>query len=1168
MICILQAAGLLLASPYMEVVGEEILSEEVFSEEAAPSVLIEEENRNDGAENTELLPDAQAEEELLIDEEENLTQTEPETSEPETEQTVQNETETELDVLSETEIQEDLLFEASESETEEEEADEIIKVITDTQVYINPEYAGIIDEADLNAPAETETVTTGKVSYYTSLQDAGSYMRQQLKKRQKTIAVNYKISTDEYYGGLVWDILDVAIAHTGVPTEGDYLRSQYGGIVVKLEYQVSRRFYYCKFLYSMTYFTDAEQEAAMDSRIAQVMKGLILSGKSEYEKIRAIYDYICNNVTYDYEHLGMGGDYKLQYTAYAALINGTAVCNGYAALFYRMALEAGVRTRYVSGYTASDGSGSHAWNIAGINGWFYNLDSTWDAGNNNYRWFLKSPTEFPSHYRAERYSNENYNARYPMSAQNYGSGEENGAERSGKCGANLTWSIDQNGVLKIQGTGKMTDYSDAQPAPWNGQEVRSVVLSAGVSSVGSHAFCYFEQLTSVTFPSSVKTIGSFSFANCKGLSGITLPAGLTAIGENAFAGCTGLSALKVPGGVKNIGANAFRGASGLKSVTLADGVTGIGQMAFAECSSLESLTFPISAAKSGSSVFGSCQKLTKVEITGTGTIPDYTFDQSAPWNRPTVESVKLRSGITGIGNYAFYKLDRLRSITFSSGLKKIGKEAFSHCDSLTSVSIPASVTSMGEFAFYGCSNLGSLTIPVGVNAKSNVFSGCGKLTKVDIIGSGAMPEVTSASERPWWQASLKSVVIHSGVTSIGRSAFYNMDGLTSVTIPSSVKKIGKDAFAFCDGLTKITIPNGVTEIGEGAFYNLKNLTTVTISSSVKKIGKDAFAFCRELTKAAIANGVTEIGEGVFCGCVKLTSVSLPSSVKSIGAKAFGWCDTLKSVKLSEKLEKIGERSFCLCKNLTSVTIPSKVKTIGKEAFAFCYNLTNANVSDSVTSIGSNAFVSCKKLKITGYTGSTVYDYAVGNRIPFKSRGFITPVMKKAESVKDGIKISWNKVSGAKGYRVYRKNGNGWTILGDVKNGNTTSYTDKKAKAGTLQTYKIRVCSNGKPVSSYSANSVTGVRMTVPTLSEAKNLSGRKIRVKWKKCAGASGYELRYSTGSDTKTIKITKGSTVEKIISGLKKNKTYAIKIRSYKTSGNRTWYSSWSSQKKVTVRK
>ena len=78
--------------------------------------------------------------------------------------------------------------------------------------------------------------------------------------------------------------------------------------------------------------------------LSTVMDFLNLNTKTEYGKIKAIYDYICQHVTYDFANLN-NDSYDLKYTSYAALVNGTAVCQGYSALFYRMALEAGLDAR-------------------------------------------------------------------------------------------------------------------------------------------------------------------------------------------------------------------------------------------------------------------------------------------------------------------------------------------------------------------------------------------------------------------------------------------------------------------------------------------------------------------------------------------------------------------------------------------------------------------------------------------------------------------------------------------------------------------------------------------------------------------------------------------------------------------------------------------------------
>jgi transglutaminase/protease-like cytokinesis protein 3 len=100
-------------------------------------------------------------------------------------------------------------------------------------------------------------------------------------------------------------------------------------------------------------------ERTVDQRVDSLLNQLNLYNKTDYEKVRGIYDYICNNVVYDYENLE-DDTYQLKYTAYAALVNGTAVCQGYALLFYRLALEAGLDARYVTGTANGD---NHGWNI-------------------------------------------------------------------------------------------------------------------------------------------------------------------------------------------------------------------------------------------------------------------------------------------------------------------------------------------------------------------------------------------------------------------------------------------------------------------------------------------------------------------------------------------------------------------------------------------------------------------------------------------------------------------------------------------------------------------------------------------------------------------------------------------------------------------------------------
>ena len=227
-----------------------------------------------------------------------------------------------------------------------------------------------------------------------------------------------------------------------------------------------------------------------------------------------------------------------------------------------------------------------------------------------------------------------------------------------------------------------------------------------------------------------------------------------------------------------------------------------------------------------------------------------------------------------------------------------------------------------------------------------------------IRGSGAM-----VGGSPWRSnsASIKSVQISRGVTSIGDWAFSNCSSLTSVSIPNSVTTIGNRAFSDCTGLTSVSISDGVATIGDGAFSNCSSLTSVTIPGSVTSIDNRAFSNCTGLTSITIPEGMTNIGDSAFWGCSSLTRVDIPGSVTSIGGNAFSNCTSLASVTIPEGITSIGDWTFSDCKSLTSVTIPEGVTSIGGNAFYRCTGLTSISIPNSVTTIGGGAFENCSGL---------------------------------------------------------------------------------------------------------------------------------------------------------------------------------------------------------------
>ncbi|MGN0656279.1 MAG: transglutaminase domain-containing protein [Ruminiclostridium sp.] len=132
-----------------------------------------------------------------------------------------------------------------------------------------------------------------------------------------------------------------------------------------------------KTCYSFTYYTTAEQEQTVTNTLSTLYGDLNLSDSSltDLEKVYKIYNWIASNVSYDYDNLN-NEENKTKYTAYGALKDKKAVCQGFAALFYRMCLDNGIDCRIITG--KADG-GNHAWNIVNVDGKYYYADVTWDC---------------------------------------------------------------------------------------------------------------------------------------------------------------------------------------------------------------------------------------------------------------------------------------------------------------------------------------------------------------------------------------------------------------------------------------------------------------------------------------------------------------------------------------------------------------------------------------------------------------------------------------------------------------------------------------------------------------------------------------------------------------------------------------------------------------------
>jgi|GEM_PF-3494875 len=288
---------------------------------------------------------------------------------------------------------------------------------------------------------------------------------------------------------------------------------------------------------------------------------------------------------------------------------------------------------------------------------------------------------------------------------------------SGKCGVNLTWTLDTNtGLLEINGTGPMDDWTvhgsfDSRPWSAHKESIRNVRISEGVTTIGDNAFTNFANITTVHIPASVTHIGSHAFYRA------------------------GITSITIPSTVKRIAADAFNRCSQLESVTI--GAENMG----ADTESAEWQTWQ------GHHLFynryeGISQLDSLKHITIQGSvkyIPHGTFVLLR-----NLESVRIEEGVTRIGA-AFGDCYNLTSVTLPNSLTYINDQAFIGTDSLKSITIPKNVTHIGRTAFIADDNI-TLRGYVG-SAAQNHANSQSRFIRFEAI-TGDLPDVLPQTPTP------------------------------------------------------------------------------------------------------------------------------------------------------------------------------------------------------------------------------------------------------------------------------------------------------------------------------------------------------------------------------------------------------------------------------------
>ena len=735
---------------------------------------------------------------------------------------------------------------------------------TTTKVYISPLYQGKITEEEVLAELAARPETCALTPDCYSWDEFNAAVKEALHNHEESFRVS--IWLENQVGNDFWNYVINEFEHNGDPIMGDYAVGRYIGGTKSCDVDAvqktmpdgsTKTYYVYTYKNDFLHRTTQAQEKAVDAKVNQILQELNVDGKTDVEKVYAIYDYMINHIRYDYKNLD-DATYMQKYTAYAALVENTSVCMGYALAFYRLALACGVDARYIH----SDPM-EHAWDIVRVDGQYYYLDATWDEKVTNDMadrpgsYFLRG-TESWQRIHVHKgisdpgmliYGQSLADNGYVVSAADY-----------------HDWTLSEDGTLTIP-TGiafLQSDSNNKSPFAAIADQVRSIRLTAPIRRLPYAAFEGFANADSIVLSDTVEKIGDWSLSGCNSLKSIALPDKVTELPEGMFRDNEALESVKLPAALKEIRKYTFCGCKNLKDVTFGDSLEKIGENAFYGCQGLETAAFPDSLK----------------------TIEDGAFCGSG-----------------------------LKKLTLGANVKTVGGSAFGMCN-LEELTILSDKVAFGESAIWTSGDLNTLTMPASLRITQGTVSAT-RIGTLTLTGPGKMADYTE-EQPPFWN-SVENVIIEDSVTQLGR---YGLAGyfINHVELPEGITDIPEGFLWNNQSMESVRLPASVTHIGNKAFGQMNSSgeqypTIVFTGKNLPKLEANAFVGlkydvicvypCNWTTKPSGSYGGASVwGEVAWVSSHILTHYpAQPATEEKNGWLEHWKCDTCGKLFLDEKGER-------------------------------------------------------------------------------------------------------------------------------------------------------------------------------------------------------------------------------------------------------------------------
>ena len=698
--------------------------------------------------------------------------------------------------------------------------------------------------------------------------------------------------------------------------------------------------------------------------------------------------------------------------------------------------------------------------------------------------------------------------------------------------------------------------------------LKNVTWSKNLTSIDSSAFSNCSALETLELPISVTNLGYGAFSNCDGLTTIIIPDSVTKLGTKVFYDCDALTSVKLGSGITAIPASTFEHCDVLESIVIPRRVTTIGNSAFKDCVKFTSITIPRSVTSIGSTAFSYPAKMTIYGVSGTYA-ETYANDNG-------IKFVDKQVGATDI------TLDPAR-LTINKGASAmltltIKPEDFT--DTVSWKSSDTSVVTVSDTGVVKGVGLGTATIKVVVGSKS---ASCTVIvqqpvTSISLNSSSRTMDAletfqltatanpsTAVDRRVSWSSSdpaIASVDVNGLVTAYKKgSAVITVSAMDGSSVTATCKITVANNGYVCTNPTQMESPhNYPNNCGDAWIYTAAGATYLKVTFDKATNMESGFDYLHIYNAAGEQvgkyTGTSLAGKTITVTgpSVKIKLVS-DDSGNEWGFKVTGITVT-SSAAPAAPVVKLGNSATSGKPMLTWNTVEgaTSYRIYRSTSKGSGYSLLGTVTATSYTNTGAKAGTTYYyRVKAVNDAGLSPYSNIVSGKVKSVTPKPSAPVVKIGHSASSGKpQLTWNAVSGATSYKVYRATSQKGTysLLGTVT---ATSYTNTGAKAGTTYYYKVKAV-NSAGESAYS-NIVSG-RATVTTLTMGHSATSGKPQLTWKAVSGAASYKVYRATAKNGaySVINTTKALTYTN--TGAALGTTYYYKVEALNAAGKSLGFS------------